>query len=289
MAHSRVAIGLAAVAAACLGACGRDVRPGADTTGARVSMPDSLQVSGTWPGELGATLIVPSDTESLAVVLYPVREIGRTVTDSGVALVSSGGDIVRRRVGLSVEDTLHCGDAPLARLARTTPPTWAVGIESGAAPLRVDSMDTMGDADSTPYSAELLRLASSIGAQRTSRFTGLPFTIATVRRFMIAGREVVVAQVVRRLNQEAEPLEERSLVVAERPSDAKGPFTMVHGDRADGPEESAAHFDLLSAIRTPRSVFVILAREKETGTTFDILERDSSGMWTVKWSRTIGC
>ena len=290
MAHPRGVIWPALVAGACLTGCGRDAPRGADTTHLAVTVPDSAVVTGEWPGELGAILLVPSDTDNLAVVVYPVATGSRALADSGVALLSSSGDVVRRRVGLSAEDSLRCGDASLVRLARATPLTWTIGIHSAIAiPLRADSMDALSAADSAAYAAEMARLASAVGAQHATRFTGLPFTVATLRRFRIEGREVVVAQVVRRLNQEANPLEERSLIVAERPSAARGPFTMVHSARSDGSEDNIDHFDLLAALRTAERALVVIARERPTGTTFDILERDAAGAWTVKWSRSIAC
>ena len=251
---------------------------------------DSAIVTGDWPAELGAAFVVPSDTENLAVVLYPTTAGAAGSVGASLTLVSSSGDTVRRQVGLQVQDSLHCGDATIARLTRATPLSWSIGMQSTAAiPLRTDSMDALSAADSTLYSAEMARLASAVNAEQPSRFTGLPFTLATLRRFRTDGREVVVSQVVRRVNQEADPLEERTMIVAERGTAATERFTSVHGSRSDGNEDNTDHFDLLAALRTAHGTLLVLAREKPTGTLFEILERDTSGAWTVKWSRSIGC
>jgi len=278
------------LSAACIAACAQpDANRGAEQRRESAVAADSASVSGEWPADLGGALVVPSDTENLALVLYPVTAGAQGAAGASLTLVSSSGDTVRRQVGLEAQDSLHCGDATIARLARATPLSWSVGIQSAAAtPLRTDSMDALRAADSVFYSAEMARLASAVSAEQASRFTGLPFTLATLRRFRIDGREVVVSQVVRRVNQEADPLEERTMIVAER-SAAAAEFTAVHSGRSDGNEDNTDHFDLLAALRTARGTILVLAREKPTGTIFDILERDADGVWRVKWSRSIAC
>jgi hypothetical protein len=274
-----------------IAACGRPDTPrGGEARSDSTNTTDTAMVAGEWPTDLGPTFVVPSDTENLAVVLYPVAAGAQGAEGARLALVSSSGDTVRRQVRLGLRDSLHCGDATIARLDRATPLSWSIGIQSAAAiPLRTDSMDALNAVDSTLYSAEMARLASAVNAQQASRFTGLPFTLATLRRFRIGSREVVMAQVVRRVNQEADPREERTMIVAERDMAAADRFTAVHSGRSDGNEDNTDHFDLLAALRTARGTLLVLARERPTGTTFDILERDSAGAWTVKWSRPIAC
>lgn len=291
MVHARVARRALLLAAVAIAACGRSDTPrrGEPIRGSGAAT-DVAIVAGEWPVELGVMLVVPSDTENLALVLYPIAAGAPGAEEASLALVSSSGDTVRRRVGLAVQDSLHCGDATIGRLARSTPLSWSIGIQSAAAiPLRTDSMDALSAADSALYTAEMARLASVVSAQPTSRFTGLPFTLTTLRRLRVDGREVVAAQVVRRVNQEADPIEERTLIVAERATTTRQQFTTVHSGRSDGSEDSTDHFDLLAALRTAHGTLLVIAREKPTGTTFDILERDAVGAWTVKWSRSIAC
>ena len=288
MAHPRVVWWVKLAAAACLAACGRPDTPrGGEASRANNAVPEVASVAGEWPPELGGMLVVQSDTENLAIVLYPVTPGG---AEASLTLVSASGDTVRRRMALGVQDSLHCGDANIGRLSRSTPPLWSIGIQSTAAvPLRTDSMDALTAADSAQYSVEMGRLASAVNAEQASRFAGLPFTLATLRRLRVAGREVVAAQVVRRVNQEADPLEERTLIVAERAAAQLDQFTTVHSGRSEGNEDNIDHFDLLAALRTARGTLLVIAMEKPTGTTFDILERNAAGVWTVKWSRSIVC
>ena len=43
----------------------------ASTSGAAQDSTAAIAVSGEWPPDLGAALLIPSDTENVAVVLYP--------------------------------------------------------------------------------------------------------------------------------------------------------------------------------------------------------------------------
>jgi GTP cyclohydrolase FolE2 len=128
--------------------------------------------------------------------------------------------------------------------------------------------------------------------QRNSRFTGLPFTVLSARRLQANGRQIVVAQLVRRLNQEAAPLEERTLIIAERAapvSTARGePLAVTHSQRSEGSEDAVEHFELLAAITSGPSTLLLLSRDQLSRTTYELLERTDTG-WRTRWSRTLTC
>src|SRR5262245_42917907 len=48
-----------------------------------------------WDSELGALLVVPSDTENVAVVLYPGEDDAEAPASANVTLVDIGGDTVQ--------------------------------------------------------------------------------------------------------------------------------------------------------------------------------------------------
>lgn len=248
-------------------------------------------MTGEWPAALGSVLVAPSDTEDLAVVLYPVATDSVAFAKASLALLGPSGDTIRARAGVSASDSLHCGDAPVIRLTRKTPLTWSVGLESREVlPVRSDSMDQLAARDSVFYAAEMARLASAVAPTQESRFTGLPFTLTTLRRLRVAGREIVAAQLVRRVNQEANPAEEHTLVVAER--DATRPaaaFVTTHSVRSEGPEDTAEHFDVVATLRAGGTVFLLVSRDRPSGTTYELLERIEAGGWRQRWSRTIAC
>ncbi len=283
------------LAAAFVCACGK--QEAAPAREARASAPGvavSAPAIGEWAPELGSTLVVPSDTEDMAVVLYPVVTDANTIATAKLALLTPGGDTVRALSKLAGLDSLHCGEVPVARLEQGAPMTWSVGLESAeATPVRTDSMESLSAADSAFYSVDLSRLASAVAAEGTSGFTGLPFVVTTVRRMRLDRLEVVAAQLVRRVNQEANPLEERTLIIAERASGSRrARLALVHSERSEGSEDTAEHFEVLAAMRTPRTTLLILARDQLSSTTYEVLER--AGMapgspWRVRWSRSVAC
>ena len=117
-------------------ACGRaDTTKAASVSGASGVMADSVAVgvSGEWPSDLGTMLVIPSDTENLAVVLYPAITAVTLDPKAQLSLLAPGGDAVRLKAGLSGADSAHCGDAPMIRLARSTPLLWSVGITNAKA------------------------------------------------------------------------------------------------------------------------------------------------------------
>jgi hypothetical protein len=95
---------------------------------------------------------------------------------------------------------------------------------------------------------------------------------------------------VRRIPQEASPLEEHMLIVAERsrtPSDAS--WVSAYTQRSDGTEDTAEHFTILATARAQERTFVLLARDQLERTKYEILERAANGSWRSRWSRTLVC
>src|SRR5438445_4143950 len=174
-----------------------------------------------WASELGQMLVVPSDSDNTAVVLYPNDPNARLMGSQLTTLVNAAGDTTR--VELVALDSQECGDAPVVRLNGAAPPSWSVGLMARSAKLvRTDSIEALSSADSARLAADLARLASALATQRGSRFTGLPFAVLGAHRFEADGRQYLVGQLVRRLNQEAAPREERTFVIAERPAATLG-------------------------------------------------------------------
>lgn len=279
---------LSACIAGIAAACGRTDRVGESAgAGTSAALPEStsVSVSGEWPAELGSALVVPSDTENLAVVLYPTAPM--TLDPKiGLALVGPGGDAVRIRVGVSGMDSAHCGDAPMLRLARSTPLVWSIGVTSAARPIRMDSLDALPSSDSVLYTTEVARLGSVMSAARTSRLAGLPFAITALHQLRLGDTTILAAQLVRRVSQEANPVEERTFIIAER---SKGsPFVVAHGGRSEGTEETVAHFELLGALRGATAIYLVVTTDSPAGSTVEILER-SGGTWRVRWTRSIAC
>ncbi len=95
---------------------------------------------------------------------------------------------------------------------------WTVGLLRGhASSLPLDSLEGASRADSARITTTVARLASTLPNDTAQGFRGLPFAVRGVRRFQIdSGTEAFVADVVRRINQEANPREEHLFLIAER-------------------------------------------------------------------------
>lgn len=244
-----------------------------------------------WSGELGPLLLVPSDIDNAAVVLFPDAPSAQLASSAPVTLLSANGDTAVTHVESLVSDTVECDDAPVVRFKGSVAPTWSVGLLARSArSLRMDSIEALSPADSARLVADLARLASALPMHRNSRFSGLPFAVLGARRFETDGRQIVVAQLVRRLNQEAAPLEERTLVIAERQAGGakREPYVVTHSRRSEGSEDTVEHFEVLAAVSGRQSPLLLLSRDQLSRTTYELLERADNG-WNVRWSRTLSC
>ena len=141
--------------------------------------------------------------------------------------------------------------------------------------------------DSSRLAAEATRLASALPTSGAERFVGLPFTVTSLWRFRAGpGVEGVVANLVRHVNEEARPLEERTLVIAERDSTRRDErFTLSYYDRSQGAEETVVSRDVLAIARaTPDAQpMLVIGRDYGDGMAYAIVQRDPSGRWREKW------
>jgi hypothetical protein len=281
----------AAAVLACV-ACGRDEQPRGDSAVDTSAIPQAaVAAPEDWAGELGQLFVVPSDTDNAAVVIFPDFPSARLIASAPITLVNVSGDTLRARAQLVATESEQCGGAPLVELRDTVTGAWTVGLLGrSVATLRADSIEGMPPADSAKLAADLARIASGLTANQESRFSGLPFAVLSAHRVDEAERQTVVAHLVRRLPQEASPLEEHMLIIADRPkAPANAGWKVSHTERSEGSEDTAEHFQLLAAVRAPDRVMLILARDQLERTRYEILERQALGPWRSRWSRTLVC
>ena len=270
-------------------ACGRDQPARGDSVDTAVIPQASGSAPEDWAAELGQMLVVPSDTDNAAVVIFPDFPAPRLLASAPVTLVTVSGDTVQARAQLVATESEQCGGAPLVELRDTVTAAWSVGLlRRTASALRTDSIQGLPPADSVRLAADLARLASILTDDRESRFSGLPFTVLSANRLTEGDRQTVIAHVVRRLPQEASPLEEHMLIIADRPGPSAS-WTVRHTERSEGSEDTAEHFQLLAGLRAGDRVLLIFARDQLERTRYDILERQPSGAWRSRWSRTLVC
>lgn len=243
-----------------------------------------------WVQEVGRLLVIPADSDDSGVILFPLAPTRALVSSFSLTLLSSAGAATTARAALVESDSEVCGEAPTLRLVTPQTSTWSVAVAgTSLTPVAMDSIESMTAADSARLVTTIARLASTV-PPRESRFTALPFVVLAARTFRNAGRETVVAHLRRRLPQEATPLEEHLFVVAERPSARLDvPYAVSYSQKSEGTEETADHYDLLAVLTGQASTFLILARDQEARSTYEILERSATGVWRTRWTRTLAC
>jgi hypothetical protein len=248
-----------------------------------------------------ARLVFPRDTES------PVVERGHVdrslVEGHAFELFGRGGRVGSVRLGdVAVREGrgAGCAEWPTASLQPVTPvgdvpPAWSVAFEAGRVrPIALDSLGALSRTDSAYLAAEITRLAAALPGDTANAFRGVPFAVNDAYRFApVAGVRAVVAEVERRLNQEANPLEQQILLVAEHDSTvADDGLHTVYFERRSGSEEALETFDVLAAIvlPDPPRPTLVLVRAGPTTSAYALLERSSSGRWSLRWtSARAGC
>lgn len=257
----------------------------------------------------GPALFVAGNSPQVAQLVFPeftdstltdtsTFDVGR-VSGAKVELFSRAGEAgsaeLASRPAVPAREE-ECTSWPTARLAgggRATP--WTVGFLAGrATAIPLDSIEALPQADSARLAADVARLASALPHDTAPAFRGLPFTVRSVRRFSPApGVQALVAEVSRQVNQEANPREERILLVAERDSaQPPGPWTAAYSERAADREETVEASEVLAAVglghaRTPT---LVIGREYGEGFAYALLERTGDKKWRLRWSSAYaGC
>jgi hypothetical protein len=265
----------------------------------------------TWDTSAGPVMFVRGNSTAEAYVIFP------TITDSTPAadvhfdsvlsrnatvelFQHSGGSEVARvgALGGGEWDANQCIEWPAAKvLGKTSGDStsgWTVAFLKGRAkPLPLDTIETMAHADSAKLAADITRLVSTIPNDTARTFRGIPFSVRTAYRFTpVPGVEAVVADVVRKLNQEANPLEEHTLVVGERPAGSNAPYRLAYREVTAGSDETLESSDVLAAVAigSPPHIDLVLARDGYESNAYSLVERLADGHWRLRWtSAHTGC
>ena len=304
-----------AVAFALLAACERSAPPAGrkDTAIAVVPPPETTVVAppeaSPWDSTAGPALFVVGSTPAEAFVVAP-RSTDSTAFDSTrfdlgplrsmqLDLFASGKRVGRAQVGSTSPSvrTDSCRTWPTARLRLAATDTavsrdWNIAFEAGhAAELTVDSITGLPAADSSRLAADIARIASALPGDTSALFRGLPFVVNKAWRARVPnGPLLVAAIVVRNVNQEANPRQERILLLAERDSTAPpGRYTTRYSERVAGLEETLEATDLVAMVLlvAERRPTLVVARDTESGSSFELIER-IAGQWQRRWASVYG-
>jgi hypothetical protein len=225
-----------------------------------------------------------TEREAIAIRSTPALLLGR---GDSVQL----GILAEARIGKEDEDA-ECTGWPTWRISSARAGSqlapWSIGfVGATVQPVRMDSIESLSRVDSARLAAEVTRLASALPSAGAERFVGLPFTVTSLWRFRAGpGVEGVVANLVRHVNEEARPLEERTLVIAERDSSHRDErFTLAYYDRSQGAEETVESRDVLALARPSADAqpMLLVGRDYGDGMAYAIIQRDPSGRWREKW------
>lgn len=296
-------------------ACEREPKPPAADSSAPIAStpsdtPVSISTRTAWDATLGPVLVVSGGGQHDASVIFPTFS-DSTLTDTttfdtsvlsgmSVDLFSRAGRIGAGRLrAASPRARDGCVVWPEASVTITdlvtNAGTWTVGFAAGrTVPLELDSLESLTGADSARLTVEVARLASMVPADTAMAFHGIPFFVRQVRRFRTdSGTEVLIANVTRRINQEANPREEQLLLVAER--DGTRPdsrYAPVYHERVSGQEEAIETTDVLAAVTLGPggAPAIVLIRDYGDGSAYALLIRAATGAWRVGWnSAYAGC
>lgn len=311
-------------------ACDRSTpAPGADTSGGVTPATgnDSLRPAiGTgWEAEAGPFLILPTvdggqDAGSLLRPEATDQSVGDTVGLAAavgankIELFSRGGLIGEATLTIEKAGGLDSGCIawPVARLGGWTRSTLAPGsgvVTPGAASvtsahhwtaafvkgritqLPLDSIEGLSPKDSAKLAVNIARLASTLSDDTVGTFRGLPFVVLRAFRGKLGTRAFVVATLVRRVNQEDSPKEERLVMVIDGDHATPEAWTVGWHERASGREDELVVSEPLLSFQLGASTKAHLLFGRDDGESLSaaVLVRDENA-WRVLWESALaGC
>ena len=241
-----------------------------------------------WDKSAGPLLLVAGDSPLHAMMIVPDSSaISATLTDlprpASVTLFGRNGTVQNAEIPV-VPDSDACAVASLS--AAPPPRPWNVGFVGGVvSPLPMDSMPSLGRADSLAALTNITRLVSAMPNDSAGRFAGLPFVVRTIWRVSVPnGPQTFIALVRRQINQEATPLQEHTLVIAER-SAADSTMSSVYSERSYGDEETIESRDILATVQfgSERTVALVISRDFGNAIAYGLIERGTDGKWRARW------
>ncbi|HEX8029365.1 MAG TPA: hypothetical protein VF491_12920 [Vicinamibacterales bacterium] len=272
-------------------------------SGTHVDSSVAAPVSNGWNPGAGPVLLVAGAAPDEAIVFFGASNGTTAAVDTGAVDQATatlfGRDSSRFTATLELpagNDNAECRIWPLRNLHATVGAgAWSVGfLSTNVTAIPLDSVDALPARDSMALAAEASRLASVVTANTSPAFQGLRFTAHDIRRFQAApGVQALAAQLIRRVNQEASPQEEQTLVIAERDSGVTtGRYQLAYAERSFGTEDEVVSTELVGAVRLGPSgtPSLVVARDSDAGLAYTLIERTGPRQWVTRWtSSTAKC
>lgn len=208
----------------------------------------------------------------------------------------AGGDTVGtvRVAALGEVTSTQCVSWPVADLAPLSSGAalreWRVAFpRQRVSALAFDSLPVLTSRDSASRTVAIARAASRVDGDTAVAFRGRPYVVRQANGVRLDGTLVILAEVVRTVQQEANPLQEHLVLVLERSAGTDSTFVERYHERSIGLEEHAGSIELLAAFRVTRTGVpaLLLRHDAENGMSFVLLERRASGEWYSRWTSAI--
>lgn len=302
-----------------LSSCGKDspeprsdsVRSGPDSAAPAGVAPIASALAVRWNVADGSAIYLPAEGGGVQVILPPVLDdsvptpsgavLPADAAPASIDLFSTIGLLGTVSVGEFVSTTqaevsTGCDAWPVVPLNLVTgysPPPWRIALQHGVGEaIRADSIGGLARADSAVLVVDINKAAALLPLDSSGVMRGVPFDVASAYRFSVAGDvDVVIAVVERRLNLEASPRIERSVLVLERARGAKA-FTAAWTETQYATEDDLIAVDLLGVVsmRGTQRPTAFLGQDFGDGSRIQMLQRDATGKWSVHWwSAYTGC
>ncbi|MBA3889605.1 MAG: hypothetical protein H0X64_03665 [Gemmatimonadaceae bacterium] len=275
----------------------RDSATGTPATDSPVAA-DPIPAASNWDPAAGPVLLIAGDRPEQVIVVSAemdgfIEPESLDVSDlvgSTAVLMSRAGATSTVTLGPETSTAVaSCNSWPVLTAPEGTA-RWRIGfLDAAVQPIATDSVQGLPSRDSSDLVSRVARLASGLDAHRTgdlaASFQGLPFVVTDVRRFTHGDIGVMVAHVIRRVNQEANPLEEHTLLIAER----RGPgaaWAVARAERWAGREEMVTRVDLLAVVRLGGQPLIVLTRDSNASLRY-VVQWRGDGTWERRWESGI--
>jgi hypothetical protein len=254
--------------------------------------------------EAGPAMVVSAgEGDTVAIVLPQATDSTIAPDDESIApesdmVVDLFGRSGRIASGAIVSPLTHTGRVGECRVwpsgnVKNAPPGWRAGFTSGlVAGVALDSIDAMSSVDSSALAAMIARSVETIPAVSDPAFRGLRFRVRAAYTFRTDSLDGLIADVVRSVNEEANPRFEHLFMIAERPVRTAGNYRVAYYNRTAGAEDAAEVTELLAVILIgpKKRPAIVVNVEYDEGGNLGLLERTAPGQWRFRWrSAYTGC
>jgi len=254
--------------------------------------------STNWDIDAGPVMLVSlgGSTDSAAVILPEITDSTIASVEGNAAPVTGlvfdlfgrGGKIDGSTTVTPVQvpdARQECDAWPLVRV-RAPGSGWRVGFAGAhVQAIKLDSIETMTSTDSAALAVSLAETAATLVNASDPAFRGLPFRVRSAYTFRLDSIYVVIADVVRSVNEEANPRIEHLLMIGEKRARSIGKYNTGYYSRTAGAEETTQATEVLAAVLVgaSRKPAVVVNIEYDDGRVLGLIERVAPGQWRSLW------